>query len=176
MPEERLGHAAVPSMSLTENVFLTGHHVKRLRVMGLTSRGRCRAFTREVIETFNVQCNGPSSIASSLSGGNLQKFIVGREILQNPKVLIVSQPTWGVDAGAAAAIHKALLTLAQNGSAVLVISQDLDELMMITDRLGALCAGVLSPFYRTADVSVQDVGLLMGGENLPERDAAGVGL
>ena len=176
VPEERLGHAAVPSMTLTENVFLTAHHVKNLQVLGMTSQGRCRAFGREVIETFNVQCNGPSSIASSLSGGNLQKFIVGREILQNPKVLIVSQPTWGVDAGAAAAIHKALLMLAQNGSAVLVISQDLDELMMITDRLGALCAGVLSPFYRTADVSVQDVGLLMGGENLPGRDAAGVGL
>ncbi len=175
VPEERLGHAAVPSMSLTENVFLTAHHVKNLRVMGMISQRRCQAFAREVIETFNVQCSGSSSIASSLSGGNLQKFIVGREILQSPKVLIVSQPTWGVDAGAAAAIHKALLTLAQNGSAVLVISQDLDELMMITDRLGALCAGVLSPFYRTADVSVQDVGLLMGGESLPAPDAAGVG-
>ena len=88
----------------------------------------------------------------------------------------MSQPTWGVDAGAAAAIHKALLKLAEDGSAVLVISQDLDELMMITDRLGALCAGVLSPFYRTADVSVQDIGLLMGGENLPVHDAAGASL
>ena len=173
VPEERLGHAAVPSMSLTENVFLTAHHRKKLRVMGLTSMRRCRAFAREVIKTFNVQCNGPSSIASSLSGGNLQKFIVGREILQNPKVLVVSQPTWGVDAGAAAAIHKALLALAENGSAVLVVSQDLDELMMITDRIGALCAGVLSPFHRTADVTVQEVGLLMGGENLPALDAAG---
>ena len=174
VPEERLGHAAVPSMSLTENVFLTAHHRKKLRVMGMTSMRRCRAFAREIIETFNVQCNGPSSIASSLSGGNLQKFIVGREILQNPKVLVVSQPTWGVDAGAAAAIHKALLSLAENGSAVLVVSQDLDELMMITDRIGALCAGVLSPFHQTADVTVQEVGLLMGGENLPALDSGAV--
>jgi len=173
VPEERLGHAAVPSMSLSDNVFLTAHHRKNLRFMGMTSQRRCRAFTREVIETFNVQCNGPSSLASSLSGGNLQKFIVGREILQSPKVLVVSQPTWGVDAGAAAAIHKALLELAANGSAVLVVSQDLDELMMISDRIGALCAGVLSPFYQTTDVTVQDVGLLMGGETLGAVQAAG---
>ncbi len=174
VPEERLGHAAVPSMTLIENVFLTAHHRKPLRLLGMMSAWRCRKFANEVIETFNVQCNGPSSLASSLSGGNLQKFIVGREILQSPKVFVVSQPTWGVDAGAAAAIHKALLALANTGSAVLVVSQDLDELMMISDRIGALCAGVLSPFYRTADVTVQDVGLLMGGEQLTALSASGM--
>lgn len=174
VPEERLGHAAVPSLSLVENVFLTAHHRKALRPGGLVSYGRSRKFAEEIIERFNVQCNGPMALAGSLSGGNLQKFIVGREILQAPDVLVVSQPTWGVDAGAASAIHEALRTLAAEGAAVLLISQDLDELMQITDRIGALCAGRLSDLYRTADVNVQQVGLLMGGEIIDEFHPAAI--
>jgi len=166
VPEERLGHAAVPSLSLVENVFLTAHHRKSLRPGGLISYRRSRKFAEEIIQQFNVQCNGPTALASSLSGGNLQKFIVGREILQNPDVLVVSQPTWGVDAGAASAIHEALRTLAAEGTALLLISQDLDELMQITDRIGALCAGRLSEFHKTSSVTVQQVGLLMGGESI----------
>lgn len=164
VPEERLGHAAVPSLSLVENVFLTAHHRKALRPAGMVSYRRSRKFAEEIIQQFNVQCNGPTALAASLSGGNLQKFIVGREILQDPDVLVVSQPTWGVDAGAASAIHEALRALAAEGAAVLLISQDLDELMQITDRIGALCAGRLSDLYRTSDITVQQVGLLMGGE------------
>ena len=164
VPEERLGHAAVPSLSLIENVFLTAHHRKSLLPAGLLSYRRSRKFAEEIIQKFNVQCNGPTALAGSLSGGNLQKFIVGREILQSPDVLVVSQPTWGVDAGAASAIHEALRTLAAEGAAVLLISQDLDELMQITDRIGALCAGRLSDLHPTSDVTVQQVGLLMGGE------------
>lgn len=166
VPEQRLGHAAVPSLSLVENVFLTAHHRKALRVGGLVSYSRSRKFAEEIIQRFNVQCNGPMALAGSLSGGNLQKFIVGREILQAPDVLVVSQPTWGVDAGAASAIHEALRSLAADGAAVLLISQDLDELMQITDRIGALCAGRLSDLYQTSDVTVQQVGLLMGGESV----------
>lgn len=166
VPEERLGHAAVPTLSLTENVFLTAHHRKALRIAGLVSYRRSRQFATEIIDRFNVQCNGPEALAGSLSGGNLQKFIVGREILQAPDVLVVSQPTWGVDAGAARAIHDALRTLADGGAAVLLVSQDLDELMQISDRIGALCAGQLSELHVTTEVTVQQVGLLMGGESL----------
>lgn len=166
VPEERLGHAAVPSMSLSENAFLTAHHRKALRFAWLTSPSRSRRFAQTIIERFNVQCHGPQALASSLSGGNLQKFIVGREILQSPRVLVVSQPTWGVDAGAANAIHAAIRELADQGAAVLMISQDLDELMQNCGRIGALCAGRLSGFHRVQDISVQQVGLLMGGEEL----------
>ncbi len=169
VPEERLGHAAVPTLSLTENVFLTAHHRKALRIAGLVSYRRSRKFANEIIQRFNVQCNGPASLAGSLSGGNLQKFIVGREILQAPNVLVVSQPTWGVDAGAARAIHDALRTLADEGAAVLLVSQDLDELMQISDRIGALCAGRLSNFHQTSRVTVQQVGLLMGGESIDRQ-------
>ena len=166
VPEERLGHAAVPGMTLAENAFLTAHRRRPLMRGGLTSPAASRRFAAEIIARFDVRCDGPSSLAASLSGGNLQKFVVGREILQEPSVLVVSQPTWGVDAGAAAAIHAALRELAARGSAVLVVSQDLDELMALTSCIGALCAGRLSAFHDTASVGVREVGLLMGGETL----------
>jgi len=176
VPEERLGHAAVPILSLVENVFLTAHHRKNLRTAGLLSYRRSRKFAQQIIDTFNVKCQGPQALASSLSGGNLQKFIVGREILQSPRALVISQPTWGVDAGAAVAIQKAIADLARQGAGVLLISQDLDELMQVTHRIGALCAGRLSAFYPTRQISIQQVGLLMGGETLTEaplENAAG---
>ena len=163
VPEERLGHAAVPAMSLADNALLTGFHRQPLRLLGLIAKGRCKKSANAVIKAFSVQCHGAGSAANSLSGGNLQKFVVGREILQAPDVLVVSQPTWGVDAGAAAAIHKALQGLAADGAAVLVISQDLDELMALSDRIGALCAGRLSEFYPTLSVDASQVGQLMGG-------------
>ena len=166
VPEERLGHAAVPGMTLAENAFLTAHRRRPLRRGGLIAPGASRRFAAEIIDRFDVRCDGPSSLAASLSGGNLQKFVVGREILQEPAVLVLSQPTWGVDAGAARTIHEALRALAARGSAVLVVSQDLDELMALSGRIGALCAGRLSAFHATASVGVREVGLLMGGESL----------
>lgn len=172
VPEERLGHASVPTMSLTDNAFLTAHHRTNLQSLGLISKRKSRVFAEQVIKQFNVQCNGAQTAAQSLSGGNLQKFIVGREIEQSPSVFVVSQPTWGVDAGAAAAIHKALQEMARHGAAVLVISQDLDELMLISDRIGALCAGRLSKLHLTDSVNVQALGLLMGGAVIDEGAVA----
>ena len=97
-----------------------------------------------MISTFAVKATGTEATAGSLSGGNLQKYIMGREILQRPDVLVVSQPTWGVDAGAAAAIHQALVDLAAAGSAIVVISQDLDELLALCDTLAVINGGRLS--------------------------------
>jgi len=172
VPEERLGHAAIPTMSLHENAFLTAHHRTNLRTLGLISHKKSKRFANKVIDSFNVQCKNSASLAGSLSGGNLQKFIVGREIEQQPSVIVVSQPTWGVDAGAATAIHRALQSMAKAGAAVLVISQDIDELMLITDRIGALCAGRLSALYPTQTITVQQVGLLMGGAALSDEVSA----
>ncbi len=166
VPEQRLGHGAVPDMNLAENGFLTAFQRLKMLSLGLIHFGRRNEFADRVINDYAVKCNGRHSLASSLSGGNLQKFIVGREVSQRPELLILSQPTWGVDAGAAAAIHRSLITLAEAGAAVLVISQDLDELMAISHRIGAICAGHLSPVYDRDELSVQDVGLLMGGATL----------
>lgn len=169
IPEQRLGHGAVPEMSLVDNTFLTAFQRLGLIGKGFIKSGTTRKFTEKIISNFNVKSNGSKAFASSLSGGNLQKFIVGREILQNPSLLIVSQPTWGVDAGAAQTIHKALRDLADNGAAVLMISQDLDELMGSTDRIGAICAGALSEIYPTANITIEEVGLLMAGTQLDKQ-------
>jgi ABC-type uncharacterized transport system ATPase subunit len=117
----------------------------------------------DIIKRFNVKTAGVENLATSLSGGNLQKFIVGREIDQNPKVLIVIQPTWGVDAGSAAFIHQALVDLAVKGTAVLLISQDLDELFAVSDRIMVMCEGRLSKAQLATETTLEQIGLLMGG-------------
>jgi ABC-type uncharacterized transport system ATPase subunit len=162
-PEERLGHAAAPDMSLTENAVLTGWVRKGLAQSGFVNWSGARTFAEEIIERFDVRTPGPGVAARALSGGNLQKFVVGREILQDPTVLIVNQPTWGVDAAAAAAIRQALMDLAANGAAIIVISQDLDELMELSDNFVALNGGRLSAPEPTADLTIEKIGLMLGG-------------
>jgi simple sugar transport system ATP-binding protein len=130
---------------------------------GLIRAGAAKTYTGEVIVGFAVKALGPGATAGSLSGGNLQKFIMGREILQKPAVLVVNQPTWGVDAGAAAAIHQALVDLAATGSAIVVISQDLDELLSLCDTLAVINGGRLSHKMVVGEVSRNDIGLFMGG-------------
>ena len=169
-PEERLGHAAAPNMSLVENATLTGAERQGLLSAGFLNWPAARGFTKNVISGFDVRTPGPQVAARSLSGGNLQKFVIGREMLQKPDVLVVNQPTWGVDAAAAAAIRQAILDLATNGAAVLCISQDLDELLEISDRFGALNEGRLSLILQTSELSVDEIGLMMGGAH--ELDAA----
>ena len=163
VPEERNGHAAVPDFTLTDNAVLTGRDRMGMVRGGMIDAGVARTYAGEVIRTFAVKATGPGAFADSLSGGNLQKFIMGREILQKPDVLVVSQPTWGVDAGAAAAIHQALVDLAATGSAIVVISQDLDELLSLCDTLAVINEGRLSAPMPVAEARIEEIGLLMGG-------------
>ncbi|MFD1340939.1 ABC transporter ATP-binding protein [Litorisediminicola beolgyonensis] len=162
-PEERLGHAAAPNMSLIENAVLTGARREKLVKNGFVDWSGAKSFAERVIERFDVRTPSPGTAARALSGGNLQKYVIGREVLQRPEVLVVNQPTWGVDAAAAAAIRQALLDLAAEGAAIVVISQDLDELMEISDRFGALNEGRLSDTRPVADLSIEKIGLMMGG-------------
>jgi simple sugar transport system ATP-binding protein len=162
-PEERLGHAAAPEMSLTENAVLTAAQREGLMRRGFVNWPKARAFAERIIGAFDVRTPGPETAARALSGGNLQKFVIGREVVQRPEVLVVNQPTWGVDAAAAAAIRQELLDLAAGGSAVICISQDLDELMEISDRFGALNEGRLSAVRPAQALSVEEIGLMMGG-------------
>ena len=163
VPEERNGHAAIPDFSLIENTILTAHHRADLVARGLMRRDRARVLTERIVAECDVRTAGPEAAASTLSGGNLQKFILGRELAQNPAVLVVAQPTWGVDTNAAAAIHQALVALAEAGGAVVVISQDLDELLMLSDRMAVLHGGSLSATLPTDGLSIEHLGLLMGG-------------
>lgn len=162
-PEERNGHAAAPDMSLTENALLTGATRKNLTNRGFLQWDKARDFANQIIEAFDVRTPSATSAARSLSGGNLQKFVIGREILQSPDVLVINQPTWGVDASAAASIRQAILNLANEGAAVVVISQDLDELMEISDNFAALNDGRLSAPRPAQGLTIEEIGLMLGG-------------
>jgi simple sugar transport system ATP-binding protein len=168
VPEERNGHAAIPGFSLADNALLTAHGRARLVRNGVIRPGAAKKFAADIIGAYGVRCGGTGAAAATLSGGNLQKFILGREIRQNPGVLVMAQPTWGVDAGAAALIHQALISLAAGGAAVLLISQDLDELLTLSHRLAVLCAGRLSPLLPAGALSVAEIGLLMGGVEMAD--------
>ncbi|HEX4409108.1 MAG TPA: ABC transporter ATP-binding protein [Xanthobacteraceae bacterium] len=163
VPEERLGRGAVPPMSLSNNALLTGAR-KGMVSNGLIVPSVTRAFAKNVITRFKVKCGDEMSVASSLSGGNLQKYIVGRETMLEPKMMIVGQPTWGVDVGAAQLIRQALIDLRDQGVALLVISEELDELFIISDRLAVLAEGRLSPSVRPADTSIGQIGTWMSGK------------
>ena len=161
VPEERLGRGAVPTLSLARNLLLTRRDA--VSSSGWISGGKLLAQARQTIERYKVKCSGPQAAAKSLSGGNLQKFIMGREIDARPALLIVSQPTWGVDVGASSQIRGELLKLAGAGCAVLVVSEELDELFEICDRLYVMAKGQLSPSLPRADATVEKVGLWMSG-------------
>lgn len=164
VPEERLGHGAVPGMKLSQNIVLTRHSTGDGLVNGgLVSAQQASAMEKRIKQAFDVRMSHDDPEARSLSGGNLQKFVVGRELDRAPGVLVVNQPTWGVDAGAAALIRQALIDLARAGSAVLVISQDLDEIFEIADRIAVISRGYLSEAEPTADMTRERVGLLMAG-------------
>jgi simple sugar transport system ATP-binding protein len=161
VPEERLGRGAVPTLSLAANTLLT--RTKAVASSGWIRTGEVTTLAEEIIRRFNVKAGGPASAAKSLSGGNLQKFIVGREIDANPKLLIVSQPTWGVDVGAAAQIRGELLGLRDQGCALLVVSEELDELFEICDRLIVIAQGRVSPSVPTAEATIEMIGEWMSG-------------
>ncbi len=166
IPEDRLGHGTAPRMKLSDNALLTGHAAGGMVQRGFIVRDAMLATVDRATKVFDVRKARRDPEAVSLSGGNLQKFVVGREILREPGVLVVSQPTWGVDAGAAATIRQALVDLAARGSAVLVISQDLVELTEIADRVAVMFAGQLSQPMAAASASRETLGLLMGGAGM----------
>ncbi len=174
VPEERLGHAAAPRMALSENALVAGHAANGFVRRGFVSRPKMLGWVDAVTRAFDVRKGPRDPEARALSGGNLQKFVVGREILRQPRLLVVAQPTWGVDAGAASLIRQALIDLAASGASVLVISQDLDELFEIADRMAVIFHGRLSPAYPVHDLTREAVGLLMGGEGFaaPRDEAA----
>lgn len=170
VPEERLGHGAVPEDSLNENAFLSGYLAKGLvNHAGFINFKKRNEYTAMICEKYNVKQAGMASAAKSLSGGNLQKFIVGREIEQGPSLLIAAQPTWGVDAGAAASIRQTMIDLAHSGSAVLVLSQDLDELFEVCDSISVIFEGTLSEAFKANEISREEVGLLMAGIKLDKN-------
>lgn len=162
-PEERNGHAAAPDMSLTENAYLTAGIRMGLGSKGFVDWKKTRAFAEEIITEYDVRTPGPDVATRALSGGNLQKFLMGRELKQGAAVIAINQPTWGVDAAAAASIRQKILDCAAAGAAVVVISQDLDELLEISDTFAALNEGRLSAPRPVQGLTIEEIGLMMGG-------------
>ena len=166
IPEERLGHGAVPDMSLDENMLLSRPDSSGMTSSGVIDWSSVASYSEKVIDDFNVQTPSSKMLAKSLSGGNLQKFMVGRELIRNPELLIVSQPTWGVDAGSANNIHQSLISLADNGSAILIISQDLDEILSLCEQIHVLSEGKLSEAVDMKNNGLEKISQLMvGGES-----------
>jgi simple sugar transport system ATP-binding protein len=162
VPEERLGRGAVPGMSLSNNAILTAHRHGMVD-KGLLKFDKAADFAKKCISDFAVKCGSKDDPVTSLSGGNIQKFITGREIQQSPQLLVVSQPTWGVDVGAANIIRQAMIDLRNNGSAILVVSEELDELFEICDRLIVIAEGYVSPSVNIDETSKEDIGIWMSG-------------
>ena len=163
IPEERLGHGAVPDMGLNENMLLSRPQKSEMTSYGVIDWQNVETLTQKVISDFDVQTFSTKMLAKSLSGGNLQKFMVGRELTQNPELLIVAQPTWGVDAGSANNIHQALIALADQGSAILIISQDLDEILSLCEQIHVLSEGSLSTAVDMTNKGLEKISQLMVG-------------
>jgi simple sugar transport system ATP-binding protein len=165
VPEERLGHGAVPDMTLDENMLLSRPESEGMTSNGVIDWKAVTSFSDQVISDFDVQTPSSRMLAKSLSGGNLQKFMVGRELIRKPKLIIVAQPTWGVDAGSANNIHQSLISLADQGSAVLIISQDLDEILSLCEQIHVISEGRLSDAVDMKKDGLEKISQLMvGGE------------
>jgi simple sugar transport system ATP-binding protein len=162
VPEERLGRGAVPELSLSQNLLLTRKEAVSPN-LGWLNMKTLQVQAQNIIDRFHVKASGPSALARSLSGGNLQKFLVGREIDASPQLLIIAQPTWGVDIGASAQIRAAILALRDAGCAVLVVSEELDELLELSDRLHVIANGRLSPSLTRQEANVSLIGAWMSG-------------
>jgi len=171
VPEERLGRGAAPPMSLADNGLLTGHLLGLVK-HGLIRRRKRDAFAKGCIQAMDVRTSGPEAVASSLSGGNLQKYIVAREMALQPQLMVVSQPTWGIDVGAAALVRQRLIDLRDTGAAILVISEELEELFEISDRIAVMYDGRLSTPLSTRDTNAEAIGQMMIGQHAVHAEAA----
>ena len=163
VPEDRLGHSAVPELSLSENILLSQFLGNDFSKMGILDFKKIDLYTKDVIKKFNVKTPSEKVFAKNLSGGNLQKFVIGREVNSKPKLLIIFQPTWGVDTGAESFIRQSLIKLSKEGSSLIVISQDLDELIEITHHISVISNGILSKPLETKNLDIKKLGIMMGG-------------
>ena len=169
IPEERIGHATISSFKLSDNFYLTDYINKHSSRFGIVNNQFNKTNAENIVKNYDVRIPYENPTASSLSGGNLQKFIVGREISRAPKLLIASQPTWGVDIGAALEIRKQIINIAENGALVILISQDIDEIFMLSDVISVIYDGKLSKKFNKNKISIEQVGLLMGGSQLTDN-------
>lgn len=169
IPEDRHRDGVVGEMSLWENLILLDRRDPAVQRLGWLRRDVARARTREVMQAYDVRAPGPETRISLLSGGNMQKFILGRELEREPVLILADQPTRGLDVGAIAEVHRRLLAARARGAGILLISEDLDELLTLADRIAVLHRGQLSPARPTEQLTLQTLGLMMAGHGVTEH-------
>jgi simple sugar transport system ATP-binding protein len=165
IPEDRLHDGIVGPMAIWENLLLEDYRRPDFHHAGFLRRAVARVNARQVIEAFDVRCPGPEAPTRLLSGGNIQKLILGRVLTRHPDVILANQPTRGLDIGAVTYVHRRLLEARGAGAGIILISEDLDELLTVSDRIAVLYHGHLSPAMATEDVTIQRLGLMMAGQS-----------
>ena len=170
IPEDRNSEGVIGEMAIWENAIL--ERIQAFSRNGLVDRDKARAFAKSIIEAFDVRGGAPDSRIRLLSGGNMQKFILGRNLAERPRILIAAQPTRGLDEGAIAAVHGRLLEARAAGTGVLLISEDLDEVISLADRVQAIVKGRLSPPVAAETTDATMLGLMMAGDWRPDGKVA----
>jgi simple sugar transport system ATP-binding protein len=163
-PEDRLSDGVVADLSIAENLALETYRSPRYQSWGILRRGRLARHARELIRGYDVRCEGPGQRIGLLSGGNIQKLLLGRVLELSPRLILADQPTRGLDVGAVAFIHGRLLEARRRGAGVILISEDLDELMRLSDRIAVMYRGRLSETMPASGFTVRQLGLLMTGQ------------
>ena len=162
-PEDRISQAAVPSLKIYENVALNNFKTSNFFEKGLFNAGKIKEHSQKILSNFSVNTKNVNLKSQFLSGGNLQKLILGRELITSPELLVCFNPTWGLDVGAINYIHETLLKINELGKSIILISTDNDELLQLSDRISVINKGKLSKIMSAADVTTEKLGILMGG-------------
>src|SRR5581483_1688174 len=163
VPEDRLGTGVAPSLSVGENSVLKAYRWRGISRGPLLSWRAIRSYAEDLIARYAVATPGPHLRARDLSGGNLQKLVLGREFSGGPSVLIAASPTRGLDVGAIETVHAYLRQAASQGVAVLLISEDLDEIRALADRIVVMYEGRLTGSFDPETATVEEIGLAMAG-------------
>ena len=168
VPEDRHRDGLVLEMMLSENIALQTYYKEPLSKNGVLNYNQINSYARKLMEEFDVRAANEIVPASALSGGNQQKAIIAREVDRNPDLLIVSQPTRGLDVGAIEYIHKRLIGERDKGKAVLVVSFELDEILNLSDRIAVIHDGKIQGIVKPSETNKQELGILMAGGEIKE--------
>ncbi|MFZ5675501.1 MAG: ABC transporter ATP-binding protein [Pseudomonadota bacterium] len=171
IPEDRHAEGLVADMSVTENVIAEIYRERRFNKRGFLDWGAAEGFAQEIIKGFDVKCPSPATRVRLLSGGNMQKLILGRALSLAPHFILACQPARGLDIGAVAYVHERLIQARKEGASVLLISDDLDEILALADRVAVIYRGRISEPLPRQQVTIQELGLMMAGHGFGEGDA-----
>jgi simple sugar transport system ATP-binding protein len=163
VPEDRMGTGIAPNLSIAENLMLKSYRGKTMRSGPVLSSRKAIANAKEMIERFDVRAPGPRTLVRQLSGGNIQKVLLARELSSQPRVLVAASPTRGLDVGATQYVRRVLVATADSGVAVIMISEDLDEIFELSDRIAVFYNGRVVGTLKASEASRQQIGLMMAG-------------